>query len=42
MFSAGVSDDGRYVLIYASKDCNPVNKLWLIDLEKTNGQIKSG
>ncbi|CAJ0643000.1 10713_t:CDS:10 [Entrophospora sp. SA101] len=41
MFTAEISSDGRYVLIYVAKDCEPVNKLWLVDLEKTNGEIKN-
>jgi prolyl oligopeptidase len=33
MFGATVSDDGRYAVISVSESCDPVNKLYLLDLE---------
>lgn len=33
MFGAEVSDDGRYLLMSISSDCDPVNKLYYTDLE---------
>ena len=37
---AEVSDDGRYVLIIVRNGCDPVNKLYYVDLEKINYKIK--
>lgn len=33
MFSAGVTNDGRYLTISAQRDTSPVNLLYLVDLE---------
>ncbi|CAG8668452.1 12789_t:CDS:10 [Funneliformis caledonium] len=38
-FSAENTLDGRYVVLIITKDCDPVNKVYLIDLEKTNRKI---
>ena len=35
-----VSDDGRYVLIEVRNGCDPVNKLFYVDLEKIDYKIK--
>jgi len=40
MIGAEVSDDGRYVLIIVRNGCDPVNKLYYVDLEKINYKIK--
>ena len=37
---AELSDDGRYVLITIHDGCDPVNKLFYVDLEKVNYEIK--
>lgn len=34
--SADVSDDGKYIILTISKDCDPVNKLFIVDLEAHN------
>ncbi|CAI2184310.1 5744_t:CDS:10, partial [Funneliformis geosporum] len=39
MFSAESTMDGRYIALTVTKDCDPVNKIYFIDLEKTNRQI---
>lgn len=33
MFSAEVSDDGKYLLVSVSESCDTKNKLWIADLE---------
>ena len=35
-----VSDDGRYILIEVRNGCDPVNKLFYVDLEKIDYKIK--
>ncbi|KAJ3280149.1 hypothetical protein HK104_000871 [Borealophlyctis nickersoniae] len=46
MFSAEVSEDGKYVILSTAKDCDPVNKVFIVDLEKefakTNGEGFAG
>ncbi|KAF9579797.1 hypothetical protein BGW38_003802 [Lunasporangiospora selenospora] len=37
--SAEVSDDGKYILLTVGKDCDPVNKLFIVDLEATGNVI---
>ncbi|XP_053566563.1 prolyl endopeptidase [Bombina bombina] len=37
MGGAEVSDDGKYVLLSIREGCEPVNRLWYWDLQKTNG-----
>ena len=37
---AQVSDDGRYVLIIVNNGCDPVNKLYYVDLEKISYKIE--
>ncbi|KAG6704697.1 hypothetical protein I3842_07G145200 [Carya illinoinensis] len=32
MFTADVTDDGKYVLLYIEEDCDPVNKFYYCDL----------
>jgi prolyl oligopeptidase len=39
MFTAESTLDGQFVVIKIEKDCDPVNKLYLIDLKKTNYQV---
>ena len=39
MFTASCTLDGRFVDITITKDTSPVNKVYLIDLKKTNYQI---
>ena len=39
MFSATSTLDGQYIVINITKDCDPVNQLYLIDLKKTDYQI---
>ncbi|CAG8581416.1 12861_t:CDS:10 [Dentiscutata erythropus] len=39
MYETSISTDGRYVVLKIDKDCAPVNKLWILDLKKTNHQI---
>lgn len=34
MFGSEVTHDGRYLLISVSNGCEPVNKLWYVDLEE--------
>ena len=34
-----MTDDGRYVLITVRNGCDPVNKLFYVDLEKINYRI---
>ena len=36
---AGLSDDGRYVIIPVSEGCDPVNRLYICDLEKIDYNI---
>lgn len=38
MFSAEVTDDGRYGLISETRDCDPNCKLYLVDLEDFTGK----
>ncbi|XP_039256020.2 prolyl endopeptidase-like [Styela clava] len=42
MSGAELSDDGRYVLLSVSEGCDPVNRLWYIDLESIGGKITEG
>ena len=37
---AEVSDDGRYVLISVRNGCDPVNKLYYVDLDTLGYEIK--
>ena len=37
---AEVSDDGQYVLITVRNGCDPVNKLYYVDLEKLDCKIE--
>ncbi|CAB5363948.1 uncharacterized protein OCT59_008100 [Rhizophagus irregularis] len=39
MFTAQSTLDGQFIVIKIEKDCDPINKLYLIDLKKTNYQI---
>ncbi|CAG8509568.1 15576_t:CDS:10 [Acaulospora colombiana] len=39
MFNVRISEDGRYVIVDITKDCDPMNKLWIFDLEKSNYEI---
>ncbi|RIB07957.1 prolyl endopeptidase-like protein [Gigaspora rosea] len=39
MYDPSISTDGRYIILKIEKDCYPVNKLWIFDLEKTNRRI---
>ncbi|KAG6776638.1 hypothetical protein POTOM_020160 [Populus tomentosa] len=32
MFGAGVTDDGKYLLLYISENCDPVNKVYFCDM----------
>lgn len=36
IFSAEVSDDGKYLMITTSESCDPKNKVFIADLEKVN------
>ena len=36
---AEVSDDGRYVILTSSEGCDPVNRLYICDLEKIGYNI---
>ncbi|CAG8528462.1 10080_t:CDS:10, partial [Scutellospora calospora] len=38
-YEASVSTDGRFVILTIGKDCDPVNKLWIFDLKKTDYRI---
>jgi len=33
MMGAGVSDDGRYIVMYISEGCQPANRIWLVDMQ---------
>lgn len=33
LFGVEVSDDGKYLLVSISKDCDAVNRLWVADLQ---------
>ena len=37
LIGSEVSDDGIYLLITLSKDCNPTNRLYVADLSQGNG-----
>ena len=37
--AASVSDDGKYILLTISADCDPVNKLFIVDLEQVGNVI---
>ncbi|KAG0259288.1 hypothetical protein DFQ27_004155 [Actinomortierella ambigua] len=37
--SADTTHDGKYILLSISKDCDPINKLYLIDLAKANHNV---
>ena len=37
MFGAEVTDDGRYLLLSTGEGCDPVNKMWYLDLEAAGG-----
>ncbi|KAF9165281.1 hypothetical protein BGX20_000661, partial [Mortierella sp. AD010] len=39
--SASISDDGKYLIFSITKDCDPVNKLYLVDLEEANNVISA-
>lgn len=39
---AEVSDDGKFVLLGVSEGCDPVNRLWYIDLESIGGKVTAG
>ncbi|CAG8692137.1 10693_t:CDS:10, partial [Ambispora leptoticha] len=39
-FNAEVSVDGRFVLMIVSRSCEHVNKIWIADLEKSEGKVK--
>lgn len=39
---AEVSDDGRYVLLSVSEGCDPVNRLWYVDLQAIGGKVEKG
>ncbi|RIA79520.1 prolyl endopeptidase [Glomus cerebriforme] len=39
IFTGLTTMDGQFVIIDVTKDCEPVNKIYLIDLKKTNYQI---
>ena len=41
MFGAEVTDDGHYAIVTVSESCDPVNKLYLIDLSKHPDGLKS-
>ena len=36
---AEMSDEGRYVMLTASEGCDPVNRLYICDLQKIDYQI---
>jgi prolyl oligopeptidase len=38
-FSASATTDGQFVIMDIKKDTGPINKIYLIDLKKTNYQI---
>lgn len=40
MFGAEVTDDGKYAIVTVSESCDPVNKLYLIDLSKYPDGLK--
>ncbi|XP_066930908.1 prolyl endopeptidase-like [Clytia hemisphaerica] len=39
MIHAEISDEGRYVILTASEGCDPVNRLYICDLQKLDYQI---
>ncbi|KAF9311558.1 hypothetical protein BG003_007285 [Podila horticola] len=39
--SAAISDDGKYLIFRIAKDCEPVIKLYLVDLEEVNNVISA-
>jgi len=41
MYSANVSDDGKYLLVSVSNSCDPVNKLYYTKIEGDVADIKS-
>ncbi|XP_076808880.1 prolyl endopeptidase-like isoform X1 [Clavelina lepadiformis] len=41
MSGAQLSDDGNYVLLSISEGCDPVNRLWYVDLRTLDGGISS-
>uniref|UniRef100_A0A7N0U4E3 Prolyl endopeptidase n=1 Tax=Kalanchoe fedtschenkoi TaxID=63787 RepID=A0A7N0U4E3_KALFE len=40
-FAADVTDDGKYVLMYTSEGCDPVNKVYYFDLSTLSGGLES-
>ncbi|XP_027903404.1 prolyl endopeptidase-like [Vigna unguiculata] len=40
-FGGGVTDDGQYILLNISEDCDPVNKLYYCDLSKIPNGLES-
>jgi hypothetical protein len=42
MYGSEVSDDGRYLMITISKDCDPINKLYYVDLSQKVEKDKDG
>ncbi|KAF8058088.1 Prep [Scenedesmus sp. PABB004] len=42
MFSAEVTDDGRYVLVYTSEGCAPQNRLYVLDLASVPRRADDG
>eukprot|EP00882_Tetradesmus_deserticola_P019405 GHRQ01020886.1.p1 GENE.GHRQ01020886.1~~GHRQ01020886.1.p1 ORF type:complete len:455 (+),score=131.29 GHRQ01020886.1:102-1466(+) len=42
MFGAEVTDDGRYLLVYASEGCQPQNRLFYLDLQQVPKAVGSG
>ena len=40
MIGTEISDDDNYLMVYISKDCDPVNKLYLLDIKDKNIYLK--
>ncbi|KAE9586690.1 hypothetical protein Lal_00004677 [Lupinus albus] len=40
-FGGGVTDDGKYVLLYTTKGCDPVNKLYYCDISELPNGLES-
>ncbi|XP_068646484.1 uncharacterized protein [Aristolochia californica] len=40
LYQAGVTDDGKYVLLYIEEDCDPVNKLYYCELSTLSNGLE--